>query len=166
MTPFAADLLVLFRRDLGAMAREVTLFPDDAALWQTMPGIANPGGNLALHVAGNLRHFVGAVLGGTDYLRDREAEFGRRTGARSEVTADLNAALATLEAVLPTLSAATLSAPFPIAVAGIRPPTSRFLLHLAAHLAFHLGQIGYLRRTLTGDSQSAGAMAIPDLAQP
>jgi hypothetical protein len=80
MTPFAADLLVLFRRDLDALAREVALFPDDEALWRKVPGIANAGGNLALHVAGNLRHFVGAMLGDTGYMRDREAEFGRLTG--------------------------------------------------------------------------------------
>lgn len=166
MMPLAADLLVLFRRDLDALAREVALFPDDEALWRTVPGIANSGGNLALHVAGNLRHFVGAVLGDTGYRRDRETEFGRRTGARAEVVAELAAARATLEAVLPTLSAATLAAPFPMVVAGVQPPTGRLLLHLTAHLAFHLGQLGYLRRALTGDPQSAGAMGIADLAQP
>ena len=28
------------------------------------PGIANSGGTLALHLTGNLQHFIGAVLGG------------------------------------------------------------------------------------------------------
>ena len=166
MTPLAADLLVLFRRDLAAFEREVALFPDDEALWRTRPGLANSAGNLALHVAGNLRHFVGAVLGGTGYVRDREAEFGRRSGRRTEVMAELRAALADLEAVLPGLSEAALAAPFPAAVAGVQPPAGRFLIHLATHLAFHLGQAGYLRRTLTGDSRSAGAMGIGDLMNP
>ena len=53
MTPLAADLLILLRRDLRCLAREVALFPDDLALWRTVPGIANSAGNLALHVAGN-----------------------------------------------------------------------------------------------------------------
>ena len=166
MTPLAADLLVLFRRDLAAFEREVALFPDDEALWRTRPGLANGAGNLALHVAGNLRHFVGAVLGGTGYVRDREAEFGRREGPRTEVAAEVGAALADLEAVLPTLSEATLAAPFPAAVAGVQPPAGRFLIHLATHLAFHLGQAGYLRRTLTGDSRSAGAMGMGELMKP
>lgn len=165
MTPLAADLLVLFRRDLAAFEREVALFPDDEALWRTQPGVANSAGNLALHVAGNLRHFAGTVLGGTGYVRDREAEFGRRSGPRTEVTAELRAALADLEAVLPGLSDAALAAPFPVAVAGVQPPTGRFLLHLAAHLAFHLGQSGYLRRALAVDGRSAGAMAIPELME-
>lgn len=165
MTPLAADLLVLFRRDLAAFEREVALFPDDEALWRTQPGVANSAGNLALHVAGNLRHFAGTVLGGTGYVRDREAEFGRRSGPRTEVAAELRAARADLEAVLPGLSDAALAAPFPVAVAGVQPPTGRFLLHLAAHLAFHLGQAGYLRRALAVDGRSAGAMAIPELME-
>ena len=166
MTPLAADLLVLFRRDLAAFEREVALFPDDEALWRTLPGLANSAGNLALHVAGNLRHFVGAVLGGTGYVRHREAEFGRREGTRAAVAEELSAALADLEAALPALSEAALAAPFPAAVAGVQPPAGRFLVHLATHLAFHLGQAGYLRRTLTGDSRSAGAMGIGDLMNP
>jgi hypothetical protein len=32
--------------------------------------------------------------------------------------------------------------------------TDRFLLHLAAHLAHHLGQAGYLRRIQTGGPSS------------
>ena len=28
------------------------------------PGLANSGGTLALHLTGNLQHFIGAVLGG------------------------------------------------------------------------------------------------------
>ena len=166
MTPLAADLLVLFRRDLVAFEREVALFPEDEALWRTLPGIANGAGNLALHVAGNLRHFAGAVLGGTGYVRHREAEFGRREGPRTGVAAELRAALADLEAVLPGLSEAALAAPFPAAVAGVQPPAGRFLIHLATHLAFHLGQAGYLRRTLTGDSRSAGAMGMGELMKP
>ncbi len=166
MTPLAADLLVLFRRDLAAFEREVALFPDDAALWRTLPGLANSAGNLALHVAGNLRHFAGTVLGSTGYVRDREAELGRREGTKAEVVAELAEARTTLEAVLPGLSEAALEAPFPVAVAGVRPPTGRFLIHLAAHLAFHLGQVGYLRRTLTGEGRSSGAMAIGDLIEP
>ncbi len=166
MTPLCADLLVLFRRDLGAFAREVALFPDDGALWRSAPGFPNSAGNLALHVAGNLQHFLGAELGRSGYVRDREAEFSRRGGARAEVAAQLAAALAAAEAVLPGLSEAELAAPFPVPVAGVQPATGRFLLHLATHTAFHLGQAGALRRVLLGDGRTAGAMGIQDLGVP
>jgi len=37
---------------------------------------------------------------------------------------------------------------------------------VAVHLGFHLGQAGYLRRTLTGGPASAGAMGIQGLVDP
>ena len=158
-----SDLLILFRRDLRYLAKEVSLYPDDASLWRTVPGIANSGGNVALHVAGNLRHFVGATFGATGSVRQREQEFAQREGRREEVMALLEATILDVEKGLRALTPDQLAAPFPAALMGLHPPTSRVLLHLAAHLAFHLGQVGYLRRALTGDATSAGGMAIQDL---
>ena len=159
----AADVLALLTRELDGLKRELGLFPDDDSLWRTVPGITNPAGNLALHVAGGLQHFIGAVLGGTGYVRDRDAEFSRRTGARSQVIAELDRALAIVRTVLPQLSEASLAAELPEPVLGARIPTSRFLLHLCAHAAFHLGQAGYLRRALTGDSTSSGPLPVSAL---
>jgi uncharacterized damage-inducible protein DinB len=163
MTPLAADLLVLFRRDLRCFVREVELFPDDATLWKTLPGISNSAGNLALHVAGNLRHFVGGVLGGTGYQRNREQEFAQRDGTRMAVSAALEAASIDIQAGLEKLTPEIQEAPFPVSVGGQRPATGRLLLHLAAHTAFHLGQAGYLRRALTGSSTSASPMDLRGL---
>jgi uncharacterized damage-inducible protein DinB len=163
MTPLAADLLVILRRDLRCFIREVEAFPDDATLWATVPGISNSAGNLALHVAGNLRSFLGGVLGDTGYQRYREQEFGQREGSRAEVAALLEAASVELEAGLRPLTAESQVAPYPQAVAGVQPPTGRWLLHLATHLAFHLGQAGYLRRTLTGEAGATGVLSIPEL---
>jgi len=158
MIPFAADLLVLLRRDLGCFIREIESFPDDATLWRTVPGISNSAGNLALHVAGNLRYFVGAVLGGTGYVRDRDQEFARREGTRAEVIAELKITASDVEAGLRVLTPAALAATYPAPVAGHHPPTGRLLVHLVAHLAFHLGQAGYLRRTLTGEAGATRGM--------
>lgn len=163
MTPFATDLLLLFRRDLRCFIREVEAFPDDASLWRTLPGISNSAGNLALHVAGNLRHFVGAVLGGTGYVRNRDQEFAQRAGSRAEVVAILEATLTELERGLEALNNETLAQPYPLAVLGHQPPTGRFLMHVATHLAFHLGQAGYLRRALTGQAGATGGMGIAEL---
>jgi len=163
MTPLAADLLVLLRRDLRCFSREIEAFPDDATLWRTVPGISNSAGNLALHVAGNLRHFVGTVLGGTGYQRHRDAEFAQRSGTRAEVVALLEAAAAEAEAGLEALTAEGLALPYPQELLGHRPPTGRVLLHLSTHLAFHLGQAGYLRRVLTGEIGATGGMGIAEL---
>lgn len=166
MIPLAADLLPMFRRDLRCFIREVERFPDDATLWRTVPGLANSAGNLALHVAGNLQHFLGAVLGGTGYVRQREREFAQREGSRADVAAELEAAIAAVEAGLSALTEAAQATAFPASLSGHRLPTGRFLIHLEAHLAFHLGQAGYLRRALTGDTTSAGGMAIQELTKP
>lgn len=163
MTPFATDLLLLFRRDLRCFIREVEAFSDDASLWRTLPGISNSAGNLALHVAGNLRHFIGGVLGGTGFVRNRDQEFAQRAGSRAEVVATLEAALADVERGLEALSHETLAQPYPQAVLGHQPPTGRFLMHVATHLAFHLGQAGYLRRALTGQAGATGGMGIAEL---
>jgi hypothetical protein len=163
MTPLAADLLILFRRDLACLGREIAAFPDDTTLWRTLPGISNSAGNLALHVAGNLRHFVGAVLGGTGYVRERDREFARREGTRAELITELERAALDVGTGLQALTEAALAAPYPAAVAGHHPPTGRLLLHLEVHLAFHLGQAGYLRRALTGKAGATGGMGIAEL---
>lgn len=165
MTPLAADLLPILRRDLRCLMREVPLFPDDASLWRTVPGIANSAGNVALHVAGNLQHFVGAVLGATGYVRQREREFAQREGTRASVVAELEAAMAAVEAGLAALTPEVQAGPFPAPVGPHRPVTGIFLVHLATHLAFHLGQAGYLRRALTGDAASAGGMSLAELLE-
>jgi hypothetical protein len=37
------------------------------------------------------------------------------------------------------------------------------MLHLAVHLTYHLGQIDYHRRLVTGDASSVAALALPPL---
>ena len=94
MATIAGNASVLLIRELRAFQREILLFPDDGSLWTTMPGITNAAGNLALHVSGNLRQFIGAAIGNIPYIRNREEEFGRRTGTRSEIVDALEAAIA------------------------------------------------------------------------
>jgi hypothetical protein len=158
------DVRRLLTRELEAFAREMELFPDDDTLWRTVPGVTNSAGNLALHACGNLKHFVGAVLGGTGYVRAREAEFATRSGRREDVARQVRETAEIVAGVLPRVPESALAAPYPKAHDGIQPPCGRFLLHLCAHLAFHLGQAGYLRRALTGDARTSGAVSLKALA--
>lgn len=156
---------LLLTRDLRAFAREIEMFPDDATVWRTVPGVTNSAGNLALHVSGNLQHYVGHVLGGTAYVRNREREFSARAGSRADLVRELHAAIAAVEDALPRLDAPRLASPYPEEINGIRFRTDAFLMHLATHLAFHLGQAGYLRRALTGDNTSSGGMSLRELGE-
>jgi hypothetical protein len=164
MASIAGDVMALLTRELDGFKRELELFPDDESVWGTLPGITNSAGNLALHVAGGLQYLIGGVLGGTGYVRNREAEFARRSGARSEVIAELDRALAVVRGVLPQLSDGALAADFPEPVLGVTFRTGRFLLHLCAHAAFHLGQAGYLRRVMTGHSSTSGPLPLGPLS--
>ena len=164
MSRTAVDFSLSLVRELEGFKRELALFPDDESVWSTLPGVTNSAGNLALHLAGNLQHFIGAVLGGSGYVRNRELEFGQRSGPRENVYAELDAAIAVVRRVLPDLSDATLEGDFPEAVMGTQFRTGMFLVHLCAHAGFHLGQAGYLRRILTGDTRSSNPIPLGPLA--
>jgi hypothetical protein len=152
-------------RDLETMKREVTSFPDETTLWATPPGIANSAGTLALHAAGNIRHFIGAGLGQSGYRRDREREFTARGVARDSIVAELDEAIEAVRQTLGSGAAFDLKAEYPETVAGkFRVRTGDWLIHLATHLAFHVGQVGYLRRMITADPKPVPAVGIAELA--
>lgn len=163
MTTTMPWLQQLFARELRAFGDELQLFPHEAQLWQTLPGVTNAAGTLALHVSGNLQHYIGHVLGGSSYVRDRPREFSARDVPRDDVLAELARASAVVHTVLPTLDDDALGAQYPEQLNGVWIPTGLFLLHLSNHLAHHLGQAGYLRRVLTGENQSSGALALSAL---
>lgn len=149
----------LIIRDLRAFAREVEMFPDDESIWKTLPGVTNSAGNLALHACGNLRHYVGYRLGGIAYTRNREREFAARSGNRRELVHEIGVTIAAVENTFATMSPEALVRPYPEKIYGETLRTDVFLLHLATHLAFHLGQAGYLRRVVTGENASSGLMS-------
>ena len=151
---------LLLTRELTSFSRELELFPDESLIWNVVPGISNSAGTLALHVCGNLQHFLGAVLGGTGYVRDRDLEFSARGVSRATLLAEIRKTVQIVETVLSRLPGDALSAAYPAVPGGLRVPTGLFLLHLCAHLAHHLGQAGYLRRVLTGENVSSEPVAV------
>lgn len=163
MTELGQNLAILLVRELETLEREIDLFGDDERIWSTAPGCSNSAANLALHVAGNLRHYVGAVLGRSGYVRDRNREFGRRSGSRSDVKEEVRAAIHDVAAVLPALPDAAFATDFPEEVNGLRLRTDRFLMHLCAHAAYHLGQADSVRRVVTGESRSSGPVPLAAL---
>ncbi len=140
------ELKTLLLRDLAGLRHEVDQYPDDASLWRVLPGIANPGGNLALHLAGNLQHFIGCHLGRSGYVRDREQEFSARGLTRAQVLHEVDAAAAAVARTLDALAEPELDLEFPVPMAGKPASTRMFLVHLCAHLGYHLGQLNYHRR--------------------
>ena len=159
----AALTAAVLTRELRALRREIEAYPTDADLWRLAPGIANSGGNLALHLAGNLQHFVGRVLGGSSYVRNRDAEFARRDVPRAEVLAGIDRALAAVATGLAGLRDANLDQEFAEPVGKHRLTIAQTLAHLVTHCAYHLGQIDYHRRLITGQTTTVGAIAPGEL---
>jgi len=163
MTELGRNLSILLVRELETFERELELFPDDESVWRTPPSVSNSAANLALHVAGNLQHFVGAVLGGTGYVRNRELEFSRRSGSRADVKAEVQAARRAVTETLGRLPEGAFEREYPEPVGGLRLRTDRFLMHLCSHAAYHLGQAGYARRAVTGENRSSGPVPLTAL---
>jgi uncharacterized damage-inducible protein DinB len=142
------SLQQLFQRDLNKLKSEIELYNNESAIWTIDKGIANSAGNLCLHLVGNLKHFIGTILGGTDYKRDREAEFSLKNVPRTELVQQVEETLEVISTTLSRISHEELAAEFPIDVFGYKMNTGYFLIHLAMHLDYHLGQINYHRRLL------------------
>lgn len=158
------SVAAILDRDLRTLRREIEAYPDDRSLWQEVPGISNVAGTLALHLAGNLQHYIGACLGRTGYVRDRAAEFARRDVPRSELLRDIEAARTAVRTSLSGATQPEIMAEFPEIISGTRVATGDYLIHLVTHFAYHLGQIDYHRRIVTGRAFAVDAVRPSELS--
>jgi hypothetical protein len=157
------SVAAILDRDLRTLAREVDAYPGRRELWQQLPGMTNAGGTLVLHLAGNVRHFIGARLGGTGYVRDRPAEFSRRDVSVKGLLQEIEVARAEVARTLSRLDDGSLPEVFPEVITDMRVDTGEYLIHLLTHFAYHLGQIDVHRRIVTGDASSVGAVKPAEL---
>jgi uncharacterized damage-inducible protein DinB len=139
-------LISIYKRDLDKLKAEIDQYESDEKVWLAVTGITNSGGNLALHLVGNLKHFIGAVLGGTGYVRDRDAEFTSKSVSRAQLITAVDETTAIVSTTLAKLTGDELAATYPIDVFGQPMTTEYFIIHLATHFNYHLGQINYHRR--------------------
>ena len=154
----AIDLAALFDRDLSRLVQEIEAFPNDEALWQTLPGVTNSAGNLALHIEGNLREYIGRQLGKLAYSRKRSLEFSLKGIRREELSSRIAELKHLIPSIVEDLSSDQMKMEYPEVVLEVATSTEKFLMHLYGHLNWHLGQVDYLRRIITGDGaiQRAG----------
>ena len=145
---FSDELARQFRTDISRLQQQIAAFPDEASLWRRLPGILNPAGNLALHLEGNLREYIGRQLGGIAYTRNRPLEFSAGGISRSELGSRILDLSERIPAVIEGLSLEQMEHEYPEVVLAGPLSTSEFLIHLYGHLNWHLGQVDYLRRIL------------------
>lgn len=148
MNNLQESLSELFKRDLDRLLEEVKAYKNEENLWIQEGQIANTGGNLTLHLCGNLRHFVGAILGGSSYIRQRDDEFSLKNIKRSELISQIKETKKSVLETLAELPESKLDEVYPVNVFGKEMTTAFFLIHLQSHLNYHLGQLNYHRRLL------------------
>jgi len=143
-----ADIAQILTRDLGTLAEEVRATPDEL-LWKSAPGVINSVGTLSYHLCGNLRHFIGSILGHSGYVRNRDAEFSHQPLSKDALIAEIELTITDVNNALSKLTAEDLTREMPDT-----PPHHKgrsvgyFLVQLCCHFARHSGQLNYLRRML------------------
>ena len=142
------SLIQLFSRDLDRLEKEISSYKSDTVLWKIEKNINNSAGNLAIHILGNLNHFIGATLGNSGYVRDREGEFIGKNISRQSISTQTDEVKKIIESVISSLTDKDLNKIYPLNVFKKEMTTEYFLIHLYGHLNYHLGQINYHRRLL------------------
>ncbi|MFK7934709.1 MAG: DUF1572 family protein [Saprospiraceae bacterium] len=138
----------LFQRDLLKLKAEIAAYQNETLLWKIDKEIKNSGGNLCLHLIGNLNTYIGNGLTDMGYVRQRDFEFAGKNVARTDLYVAIDETIAIVQQGIENLTEAQLQGNFPIVIWD-EPTTTYFtLIHLHGHLTYHLGQINYHRRLL------------------
>ncbi|MEX0680664.1 MAG: DUF1572 family protein [Balneolales bacterium] len=141
-------LILLFERDLKKLQAEIELYRNEEMIWSTEKNISNSAGNLALHLTGNLNYYIGSVIGKTGYVRNRELEFSLKNIPKNELINKIEDTINIVGNSLKKMTKEELEYDYPILIFSAKTSTEYFLVHLATHLTYHLGQINYHRRLL------------------
>ena len=112
---------------------------------------SNSIGNLILHLAGSLDHYLNLAIGGQPYKRDRDAEFAARGPmSKAEVLARLDEMLRKAEQTFDGLS--------PDRLMGPSADPERYnvlledLINITTHVSSHTGQIMWIAKMLNEGS--------------
>ncbi len=130
----------------------------DQQVWWRPNEASNSAGNLILHLAGNVRQWIIAGVGGEPNLRDRASEFAElRQPDKGELLEMLTATLDEVDAVLARLEteivAAQSDAPLQreCIPQGFEQTVLDAVFHVVEHFSYHTGQIVFLAKWHAAD---------------
>ena len=138
----------IFKRDLEKLKQEIASYRNESNLWKVDKSIANSSGNLCLHLVGNLNAYIGAEIGKTGYVRNRDLEFSQKNIPLVQLVKMIEDTIVVVEQGLSRLNENDLEREYPLLVFKEKTSTGYFLIHLTVHLGYHLGQVNYHRRLL------------------
>jgi len=139
-------LKTLFTRDLTKLKNEIASYQDENAVWRSNQYINNSAGNLCLHIVGNLNTYIGAEIGKTNFVRNRELEFSAKNIPKDELIEKIEDTITVVNESLDKLTEADMTKSYPLLVLDTKTTYAFFLVHLSSHLSYHLGQITYHHR--------------------
>jgi len=142
------ELIKIYERDLDRLKDEVVSFQNEDNLWEIRGSILNSAGNLCLHLVGNLHTYIGKNIGGYTYVRNRDAEFSLKNVPREYLIQQITEVKEIVLSSLKSMEEEKLEEMHMEDALGYPMTNSYFLIHLAAHFSYHLGQINYIRRML------------------
>jgi uncharacterized damage-inducible protein DinB len=121
----------------------------DEQIWMRGGANENAAGNLVLHLAGNVRQWIIASLGGSPDRRDRDAEFNARGGInKADLAARLCETVDAAALVIRALTPEQLTGTYEIQ--GYRVSGVEVVFHVVEHFSQHTGQIIFVTKMLTG----------------
>ncbi len=137
----------LYSFELENLLNEINAYSNSENLWIIDKNIKNSGGNLCLHLVGNINHFIGSVMLKTNYVRNRDDEFDSKNISKQELAEMVKATQALIANEFDKITEADLQKTFPFDFMGVNT-TGFYLTRFLCHLSYHLGQINYHRRLL------------------
>ncbi len=142
------SLINAYAMKLDSLQKEIQDYKSEESVWKVSDGITNSGGNLCLHLIGNLNHFIGANLGNTGYVRERDLEFSDTGVSREKLLAEIESVKKTVTATFEGLSEEDLAGEYPENLFDKNLSSGEVLAYMSGHFSYHLGQINYHRRLL------------------
>ena len=121
---------------------------NDEQVWWRPTQSQNSIANLILHLEGNVHQWIVSGVGGEPDIRDRPGEFANTDVPRTDLVAMVNETIDIVDTTLAGMTDADLQKDYPLEVFKEPTTTEFFLVHLCAHLSYHLGQVNYHRRLL------------------
>jgi uncharacterized damage-inducible protein DinB len=147
LAKLAGDEFARYFEHMAARVERAVRSVSAESLWTKPFPFGNSIGHLALHLTGNLNHYIGAMIASSGYVREREKEFTDPVHpSADELLARFHEAVAMVVRTLQSLDDAGFKAPVKHEV----PIQSRLGLFLlcAAHMNNHIGQMSYLTQAL------------------
>jgi hypothetical protein len=130
---------------LAGRVRELAAPLNDDQFWSRPFGFGNSFGHLVLHLTGNLNYYLGAQIGETGYVRDRDREFADADRCpKKDVMARFDEAVATVLKTIQSQRPEDWTKAYTAQREDGAGNRFNIFLRCATHMHLHVGQMIYL----------------------